>query len=143
MKFKELKKCWQESMMEAGICLETRCKPAIQKAMGNKKVASAVGAGLALTPLLSMTAFADGAGDIEGNINAAAEGVFSFIKGVVTAIAIAGLAACGLVLLLGLGGQRAAENAKAWMVRIAIGLMIIYMAEPLINWVKSVVGAGE
>ena len=50
------------------------------------------------------------------------------------------LAACGIVLLLGLGGQRAAENAKAWIVRIVIGMMLVYMAQPLIGWVAGIAG---
>ena len=89
--------------------------------------------------MLCQPAFATTA-QLADNITQATDQIYQFIRGLVTGIGIVALAACGIVLLLGLGGQRAAENAKAWIVRIVIGMMLVYMAQPLIGWVAGIAG---
>ena len=90
---------------------------------------------------LGMSAFAADdvdASTIQDNIEEASDSVLTFLRNIVVSIGAVAIAVCGIVLLLGIGGQRASENAKSWMLRIAFGVAIIMLAEPIIKWIQSV-----
>lgn len=138
MTVKEVRATFKNALTQGWITANIKYMPKVQSLMGKKAVRTATMA-FAAAPMLCQPAFATTA-QLADNITQATDQIYQFIRGLVTGIGIVALAACGIVLLLGLGGQRAAENAKAWIVRIVIGMMLVYMAQPLIGWVAGIAG---
>lgn len=145
MKLNELKQEMNSAMLEgsssAAVMMETRIRPKIQNFMRHKSAKIAVNSLAAFLMLLrfSTVAFAasTGTADFEARVENASKDILGFLQGVILSIGAVSLAACGLVLLTGIGGQRASENAKSWMLRIALGMGIVLLAEPIIAWIAS------
>ena len=150
MKFSELKETMRSAMIEgtvkADTLVATRVKPQVDTIVRQKGGRFAIKSFLVLGMCLSLStvAFADDAmgGDIKGRIDDASTQILSFLQGILLSIGAVSLAVCGIVLLLGLGGQRASENAKSWAIRIFFGMAIVLMAKPIVEWVMSLMPSG-
>lgn len=145
-KISELKNAARQQMLkgtaEAVTVVETKIKPKIESALQKKSVRIGTGAALALTTLAGFpcAVFADpvaNPGDIQTKIDTAGAQILSFLQGILLTIGAVSLAVCGIVLLFGLGGQRASENAKSWAFRIFIGMAIVLLAKPIIQWIYN------
>lgn len=138
MTAKEIRAECENALAQGWIKANVEYAPKMRAAMSRKPVRAAVMLA-AMLPMMTQTAFATtGGADIAARLDNAGKDIYSFIRGLVTTFGVVALAACGIVLLLGIGGQRASENAKAWMFRIAVGIALVYLAEPLIKWVEGI-----
>ena len=151
MKFNELKSEMKSAMLKgsssAEVMMETSIRPKIQEFMGHKysKVIVNTMASIALLLRFTTVAFATSAGaaDFEAKVEGASKDILGFLQGIILSVGAVSLAVCGFVLLTGVGGQRASENAKSWMLRIFLGMAIVLLAEPIIAWVMGFFGTGN
>ena len=144
---KEMRDAIIQGKVQADTLVATKVQPKADALMARKGGRLAVSTLTALIMCLSFSTMAfaasDTGGDVKGRIDAASEQILSFIQGILLSIGAVSLAFCGLVLLLGLGGQRASENAKSWAVRIFFGMAIVLMAKPIVEWVMSLMPGGS
>lgn len=82
--------------------------------------------------MLIMPAYAD---QIASQINGGLKKVYSIITAIVLPIAAIALAICGFKLIF--GDQRSAEAAKNAIIKIIIGIAIVYLAPFLIETVSG------
>lgn len=146
MRFGELKSVMRDLEVKgsaaAATLMETKVRPRAEtmaRSKGARAGAHALMA-VAMASSLATTAFATGGGTpdtsgFEAKIDNAKGTILSFLRNILLAVGTVSLAFCGIVLLFGIGGQRASENAKAWAFRIFIGMAIVLCAEPIINMV--------
>ena len=91
----------------------------------------------------SAIAFATGSdtsGDLDtvfGRVETVGKDLLGKIQNIVLTVGAVSLAICGLMFLF--GGQRTAEQAKAWAFRICLGVVIIMCAKLIIQTIKNMV----
>ncbi len=114
--------------------METEVRPQVEALSRRKGSRTLLGAAMAAS-MLSTTAFATDTSGFEKKIDGAKTTILTFLRNILLAVGAVSLAFCGIVLLFGIGGQRASENAKAWAFRIFIGMAIVLCSEQIINMV--------
>jgi hypothetical protein len=84
----------------------------------------------------NVLAFAN-AGEIESKINDSSAAIQKTVRNVSIGIAIASLAAAGLVNMI--PNQRISETAKAWAWRILGSVFLVALASTIVTWLFSIV----
>jgi len=72
-------------------------------------------------------------------ISALLTSIYDAIKTLVTPIALIAMGACGIIWIISSDMQSVAQ-AKKWLLRIGIGLIIVYMAGAIIGMITNGVG---
>lgn len=75
------------------------------------------------------------------NIKALLESIYTAIRDLVTPIALIAMGACGIIWIISSDMQSVAQ-AKKWLLRIGIGLVIVYMAGALVGMITNGVNSG-
>lgn len=144
-KLSEVKQACTMALIEAQAEVDMEYKPKIKKAMNRKGVRVGVSILMALVVMLSFStlAFASNGGteELTNRVKAAGTSVYDFLANIVLTAGLIALAACGLMFVFGSG--RTAENAKSWMFRIAVGLIIVLAAKSIINWAAQIAGSTQ
>lgn len=78
--------------------------------------------------------------DIVQNVTTVLNNIMNKAKSIATPIAIICGIFCGVKLLLASDPQ-SVRSAKTWLITIVIGLMVIYLAGPLVNTVVNILNA--
>lgn len=65
--------------------------------------------------------------------------IYDAIKTLVTPIALIAMGACGIIWIISSDMQSVAQ-AKKWLLRIGIGLIIVYMAGAIVGMITNGVG---
>ena len=63
--------------------------------------------------------------------------VIATVRSIANPIAILSLVLMGVYLLMG-SDQQTLGRVKRWAISVAIGLILINMAEPIVNWLQSI-----
>lgn len=64
-------------------------------------------------------------------------GILGQVRTIVTPIAVLCVVFCGIKMLIASDPQ-SVKQAKSWLITIAIGLAVIWLAEPLVNTISSI-----
>jgi len=72
-------------------------------------------------------------------ISALLTSIYDAIKTLVTPIALIAMGACGIIWIISSDMQSVAQ-AKKWLLRIGVGLIIVYMAGAIIGMITNGVG---
>ena len=70
-------------------------------------------------------------------ISNAIKTVIATVRSIAIPIAILSLVLMGVYLLMG-SDQQTLGRVKRWAISVAIGLILINMAEPIVNWLQSI-----
>ena len=91
------------------------------------------------TLAITMPAFADGTDSITSGVKTGLKKVYDILTAIVLPIGVVALGVCAVKIIW--GNQKSAEEGKAMIVRIVIGLAIIFLAPLLVNeiagWFKD------
>ena len=82
---------------------------------------------------LGVTAFADVGETIAGGIETA----IGTIKTIINPVAVVAVIGCGLYCILGSDPMNI-KKAKSWGLGIFCGLLLINLAQPIVNWAQSI-----
>ena len=74
---------------------------------------------------------------MDQQISTAIKTVIATVRNIANPIAILSLVLMGVYLLMG-SDQQTLSKVKRWAISVAIGLILINMAEPIVNWLQSI-----
>lgn len=106
-----------------------------QKNKASDKVGAVILALCMALIVVAMPAYADTAKDIADAIREAMDSVYSAMKNIGVVIAVIGVAASALILFF--GGDKGMEKAKKALIYTAIGIGILFLAVPIIQFFVS------
>ena len=90
--------------------------------------------------IASLPAHAATDSDIVGNVTSVLNSIMDKTKAIATPVGIICGIFCGIKLLLASDPQ-SVKSAKSWLITIVVGLMVIYLAGPLVNTVVNILNA--
>ena len=91
----------------------------------------------ALALIGNATRFADET-EIVSKVTSAAEGFLSLLQSIVTPIAGIAIACLGFYLVIFGSEQRAWDTAKKIFIAIVVGIIVLYSASPIVNFITSI-----
>lgn len=75
--------------------------------------------------------------DIVSSVNSVLNDIMTKTKSIATPVAVICGVFCGIKLLIASDPQ-SVKSAKSWLITIVIGLLVIYLAGPLVNTVVNI-----
>jgi len=64
--------------------------------------------------------------------------VIATIRNIANPIAVLSLVCMGIYMASGGGNSQTVQKVKAWAISLAIGLVLINLAEPIVNWLQTI-----
>lgn len=74
--------------------------------------------------------------DVVDKTRTVLENIMTKVKGIATPVAVLAAIFCGVKLLVASDPQ-SVKSAKSWLLTIVIGLLVIYLADPLVTTVVT------
>lgn len=107
--------------------------------MKQKKRIFALLLALCLIFAFGATAYAADISDIGATVSSGIRSIIATVRSVINPIAILATIGCGLYFILG-DDQANVKKAKSWGIGILAGLLLINVAEPLVDWASRLGG---
>lgn len=74
---------------------------------------------------------------MDQQISNAIKTIVATVRNIANPIAVLSLVLMGVYLLLG-SDQQTLGKVKRWAISVAVGLVLINMAEPIVDWLQSI-----
>lgn len=91
----------------------------------------------ALLPTIAVFATEEGGDDVVTKTTNVINSIIEKVKAIATPVAVLAAIFCGIKLLIA-SDPGSVKSAKTWLLTIVIGLLVIYLASPLVNTVITI-----